>query len=57
MGNYRKLFYAMHFVPYLVFPELLFGLFDDIFYYNWATLFLREINTGSWPSRLGESQK
>jgi hypothetical protein len=25
--------------------------------YNWATLFLGEINTGTWPSRLGESQK
>jgi hypothetical protein len=25
--------------------------------YNWATLLLVEINTGAWPSRLGESQK
>jgi hypothetical protein len=25
--------------------------------YNWVTLFLGEINTGTWPSRLGESQK
>jgi hypothetical protein len=25
--------------------------------YNWANLFLGEINTGTWPSRLGESQK
>jgi hypothetical protein len=24
--------------------------------YNWATLFLGDINTGTWPSRLGESQ-
>jgi hypothetical protein len=24
--------------------------------YNWATLFLRDINTGTWPSMLGESQ-
>jgi hypothetical protein len=24
--------------------------------YNWATLFLEDINTGTWPSRLGESQ-
>jgi hypothetical protein len=24
--------------------------------YNWATLFLRNINTGTWPSRLGESR-
>jgi hypothetical protein len=24
--------------------------------YNWVTLFLREINTGTWPSRLLESQ-
>jgi hypothetical protein len=24
--------------------------------YNWATLFLGDINTGNWPSRLGESQ-
>jgi hypothetical protein len=24
--------------------------------YNWATLFLEEINMGTWPSRLGESQ-
>jgi hypothetical protein len=24
--------------------------------YNWATLFLGDINTGIWPSRLGESQ-
>jgi hypothetical protein len=24
--------------------------------YNWATLFLGEINTGTWPSRLGESK-
>jgi hypothetical protein len=24
--------------------------------YNWATLFLGEINTGTWPSNLGESQ-
>jgi hypothetical protein len=23
--------------------------------YNWATLFLGDINTGTWPSRLGES--
>jgi hypothetical protein len=22
--------------------------------YNWATLFLGDINTGTWPSRLGE---
>jgi hypothetical protein len=22
--------------------------------YNWATIFLGDINTGSWPSRLGE---
>jgi hypothetical protein len=21
--------------------------------YNWAILFLRDINTGTWPSRLG----
>jgi hypothetical protein len=25
--------------------------------YNLATLFLEEINTGTWPSMLGESQK
>jgi hypothetical protein len=25
--------------------------------YNWATLFLGEINTGTWPSKLGDSQK
>jgi hypothetical protein len=25
--------------------------------YNWATLFLGDINTGTWPSRLGESQE
>jgi hypothetical protein len=25
--------------------------------YNWATLFLGEIITGTWPSSLGESQK
>jgi hypothetical protein len=24
--------------------------------YNWASLFLGDINTGTWPSRLGESQ-
>jgi hypothetical protein len=24
--------------------------------YNWATLFLGEINTGTWPSRMWESQ-
>jgi hypothetical protein len=24
--------------------------------YNWATLFLGDINTGTWPSKLGESQ-
>jgi hypothetical protein len=24
--------------------------------YNWATLFLGDINTGTWPSRFGESQ-
>jgi hypothetical protein len=24
---------------------------------KWATLFLREINTGTWPSRFGESKK
>jgi hypothetical protein len=24
--------------------------------HNWATLFLGDINTGTWPSRLGESQ-
>jgi hypothetical protein len=24
--------------------------------YNWATLFLGDINTGTWASRLGESQ-
>jgi hypothetical protein len=24
--------------------------------YNWVTLFLGDINTGTWPSRLGESQ-
>jgi hypothetical protein len=24
--------------------------------YNWATLFPGDINTGTWPSRLGESQ-
>jgi hypothetical protein len=24
--------------------------------YNWATPFLRDINTGTWPSRLAESQ-
>jgi hypothetical protein len=23
---------------------------------NWATLFLRDIDTGTWPSRLGESR-
>jgi hypothetical protein len=23
---------------------------------NWATLFLGDINKGTWPSRLGESQ-
>jgi hypothetical protein len=23
---------------------------------NWATLFLGDINTGTWPSKLGESQ-
>jgi hypothetical protein len=25
--------------------------------YNWAALLLGEINTGTWPSRLGESKK
>jgi hypothetical protein len=25
--------------------------------YNWTTLFLGDINTGTWPSRLGESHK
>jgi cytochrome b len=25
--------------------------------YNWATLFLEEINTGTWLSRFGDSQK
>jgi hypothetical protein len=25
--------------------------------YNWATLFLGDINTGTWPSRLAESQQ
>jgi hypothetical protein len=25
--------------------------------HNWATLFLREINTGTWPSRLGGVSK
>jgi hypothetical protein len=25
--------------------------------YNWASLLLGEINTGTWPSRLGKSQK
>jgi hypothetical protein len=25
--------------------------------YNWASLFLGEINTGTWPPRLGESKK
>jgi hypothetical protein len=25
--------------------------------YNWATLFLGDINTGTWPSRLGESDE
>jgi hypothetical protein len=24
--------------------------------FNWATLFLGDINTGTWPSKLGESQ-
>jgi hypothetical protein len=24
--------------------------------YNWATVFLGDINTGTWPSRLGKSQ-
>jgi hypothetical protein len=24
--------------------------------YNWATLFLENMNTGTWPSSLGESQ-
>jgi hypothetical protein len=24
---------------------------------NWATLFLGDMNTGSWPSRLEESQE
>jgi hypothetical protein len=24
--------------------------------YNWATLFLRDMNMGTWLSRLGESQ-
>jgi hypothetical protein len=24
--------------------------------YNWATLFLGDINTGTWPHRLGESR-
>jgi hypothetical protein len=24
--------------------------------YNWSTLFLGDVNTGTWPSRLGESQ-
>jgi hypothetical protein len=24
--------------------------------YNWAILFLEDINTGTWPSRLGESR-
>jgi hypothetical protein len=24
--------------------------------YNWVTLFLGDINMGTWPSRLGESQ-
>jgi hypothetical protein len=26
-------------------------------WYNWATLFLEEINTGTWPSMLEESKK
>jgi hypothetical protein len=25
--------------------------------YNWATLFLGKINSGTWPTRLGESKK
>jgi hypothetical protein len=25
--------------------------------YNWATLFLCDIKMGTWPSRMGESQK
>jgi hypothetical protein len=25
-------------------------------WYNWATLFLEDINMGTWSSRLGESQ-
>jgi hypothetical protein len=25
--------------------------------YNWTSLFLGEINTATWPYRLGESQK
>jgi hypothetical protein len=25
-------------------------------WYNWAKLFLGDINTGTWPSRLGESE-
>jgi hypothetical protein len=24
--------------------------------YNWTTLFLGDINTGTWPARLGESR-
>jgi hypothetical protein len=30
--------------------------FLDLIGYNWATLFLGDISTGNWPSRLGESQ-
>jgi hypothetical protein len=29
----------------------------DDWRYNWATLFLGEIDTVTWPSRLGESKK
>jgi hypothetical protein len=29
----------------------------NIWGYNYATLFLGDIKTGTWPSRLGESQK
>jgi hypothetical protein len=32
-------------------------MYRSMFYYNWATLFLGKINTGTWPSWLGRSQK
>jgi hypothetical protein len=41
----------------LVILTLLLLLLPNARGYNWDTLFQGEINTGTWPSRLGKSQK